>query len=95
MERVLGSAVPVATVGNEHHSGVLLVEELSAQGSGIIVALHFIVDSEVYFGLLSGLLFLSGKSYDAGPSNAQIIINRLIALPLIRCLPCVVQTASL
>ena len=72
VERVLGRAMPVATMGDEHHGGVFLVEELLAQVRGAVVALNGIVDGEVYFGLLCGFLWLiglallRGKSDDAG-----------------------------
>jgi len=63
--------MPVATMGDDHHGGVFLVEELLAQVRSVVVALHGIVDGEVYFGLLCGFLWLiglallRGKSYDA------------------------------
>ena len=72
VERVLGRSMPVATMGDEHHGGVFLVEELLTQVRGVVVALHGIVDGKVYFGLLCGFLLrsffllLCGKSDDAG-----------------------------
>ena len=47
VERVLGRAMPVATMCDDHHGGVFLVEELLAQGGGVIVALNIIVNCKV------------------------------------------------
>ena len=69
VERVLGRTMPVATMCDDHHGGVFLVEELLAQVLGVIVALHGIVDGEVYFGLLCGFLWLIGLALLRGKSD--------------------------